>query len=88
MDLKQNGIKTIESGAFNNLPALTELILDMNQINTIETGTFNNLPELETICLEVNLISKLKTGSFNCLKNLTYKYCKSTSCEYRRSSLQ
>lgn len=58
-------IPVLYSGAIRNLPNLVDAVLDNNGIIEINAGAFYNLPKLQLMRLENNNIEVLKNGVFN-----------------------
>lgn len=71
LDLSENEIASIESGAFTGLAALTELHLYGNQISEIEPGIFTGLTGLTYLALDLNQITSIQPGAFTGLVALT-----------------
>ena len=70
IELDDKKITAIESGTFQNLPALEKLILWDNQITTISRNTFQNLPALKKLTLDNNQITNIESEAFQGLPAL------------------
>ena len=71
IDLSDNHITSIPSGAFDSLSALTELNLNSNNITSIPSGAFDSLSALTQLGLWSNRISSIPSGAFDSLSVLT-----------------
>ncbi|XP_014780238.1 leucine-rich repeat and immunoglobulin-like domain-containing nogo receptor-interacting protein 3 [Octopus bimaculoides] len=49
LNLRQNQIKTLPQGVFQNHPSLQKIDLRNNQITTMSHGAFENLPNLKSL---------------------------------------
>ena len=70
LSLRNNQIKKLQSGTFNNLLRLVSLDLSNNKIIELQLGIFNNLPRLEYLFFDNNQIIELHRDTFNNLPNL------------------
>ena len=70
LDLSDNDIYTIESGAFECLTNLAVLRLSMNNLDTIESNTFECLTNLIALNLEENDLETIERHTFDSLTNL------------------
>nr|AVK72278.1 slit [Xenoturbella bocki] len=64
IDLRNNLINDIETGAFEGAYALTDLLLTNNHLSDIQSQMFGGLPNLRTLMLRSNRI--------NCITNETF----------------
>lgn len=69
LGLRDNGISTINRGAFNGL-RLETLGLGANDLTSLEVGIFENLSELKTLNLQENKLTNLTPGVFKGLDRL------------------
>ncbi|KAI6184601.1 Leucine Rich Repeat family protein [Aphelenchoides bicaudatus] len=72
LNLANNKIETVGSGAFESLPKLSILDLQNNRITQINPQTFNSLPNLKYLDLSRNQIVTLHDFAFNQLPNLKH----------------
>ena len=72
LSLNLKGIKTLKSGDFDGLTALTELVLTRNPLTTLPADIFDELTALEELWLYENDLSALPAGIFDELTAVTY----------------
>lgn len=80
LNLGQNQIAFIESGAFSGLNMLHKLYLDKNQIRDIAADVFHDLPALDKLTLldlSGNQLEVIHSGSFSSLTGLRRLYLSS-----------
>ncbi len=70
LNLQDNQISTIQSGAFTGLSNLQTLNLWNNQISIIQSGAFTGLSNLQKLILGHNQISTIHSEAFTGLSNL------------------
>ena len=73
LDLNYNNITELQSGIFNNLPALKYLSLNENKIKKLQLGVFDNLSELQSLSLinnDISINGTLQLGLFDNLIKL------------------
>ncbi|XP_062568376.1 leucine-rich repeat-containing protein 3B-like [Saccostrea cucullata] len=70
LSLGYNQITSIPDNAFNGLPNLQTLYLQVNKITSIPDNAFNGLQNLQTLYLHVNQITSIPDNAFNGLPNL------------------
>jgi Leucine-rich repeat (LRR) protein len=74
IDLRDNKIIEISSGAFNGLPKLMCIYLDNNFIEELRVGTFDPLAKLKVLGLQNNKIKILTEGIFDKNPNLGFSH--------------
>lgn len=72
LDLSGNGLETIESKAFGNLPVVFELKLDNNRIKEIMPAAFGGLLQLINLTLSHNELARISGETFNGLVSLRF----------------
>ena len=70
IELSQQPLTTLESGAFIDFPNLQDLMLSVNNITTVAPDTFTGLTQLHNIFLKDNNITRLAKGTFDDLTSL------------------
>ena len=60
MDIRENNLRKIESGAFSNCPEMEVLILESNKLSAIDYKLFSGLEKLNILNLRNNLIVKIE----------------------------
>ncbi|XP_035671784.1 adhesion G protein-coupled receptor A3-like [Branchiostoma floridae] len=70
LDLSDNGISTIEAGAFTGLGTLEKLDLSNNQLSIINSSMFIGLDGLQRLFLQGNHIRTLVEDTFSSLRNI------------------
>lgn len=70
ISMKNNRLKYIDEGAFENLPHLTTLDLSLNQLAEFEANWFLNSPKIEMLTLDDNKLRIVKNEAFKTLGNL------------------
>lgn len=64
LSLRECGIETIQTGAFNNLKIVIEIDLSSNNIRTLHPGTFFETEKLRVLMLDHNKLRTLEDGLF------------------------
>ncbi|WAR20834.1 SLIT-like protein [Mya arenaria] len=70
LDLSNNAIVAVDTGAFSGLSTLNTLLLNNNKISCVPLETFNHLGNLNLLSLFDNKIESLANGTFTPLENL------------------
>lgn len=78
--LKEDGIETIQPGAFKNLTKLRILKLDYNNLKLIQAGTFTKLP-ITLLSLSDNSIDTIEDLALSDLPNLKHLFLENNKIE-------
>ncbi|XP_069696517.1 uncharacterized protein [Periplaneta americana] len=87
LTLENNGISTIEPGAFNGLPKLHNLHLKDNNLSVLELGIFGNLKVLSGLHIAGNKLKTITPGVFIDLESLYYLSLETNEIKYLRQDM-
>lgn len=82
LNLRGNGLETLQDEIFKRQSKLLELWLENNNLQTINEHIFKTTPELKILNLSVNKIKQLETGALKNLRNLQRLYLQGNSLDF------